>query len=432
MPTGGQPSLSSYACSMGGIRIWRVAAVVAAILVLPVAAAPAQNEVPTSRLGGGAITPGVVSLGYYGKPGSTVFFYERVGNVLKHVGTLPIGPAGFIAFREAGVWRCDRPVRRYASVEVQPNGTKAFGSYDLRTGSCAQRFKLRAPARARRGGAVRVLAVDRWKLGDVRTQLCVTPPDGREACRRLTFPRAVDLASRRFRVTKRGQWRIQLKFRGHRLRTAITVGSGGSTHKSAPVVLATGDSTMGGIDHSLADRLGRTATVRSDVHPGTHISGSDEWITRATRQALRVKPRTTVISIGAGEGYPMETPGGSRVECCGKPWVIEYARRVKLMMKSYRQGGRGKQLWLALPATRSAGLNQITAQVNKAIMTAAAGRPGVKILRLDLVFTPQGYREVVRYRGQDVRVRSVDGVHLSAAGAALAADVAAQAIRKGW
>jgi hypothetical protein len=48
---------------------------------------------------------------------------------------------------------------------------------------------------------------------------------------------------------------------------------------------------------------------------------------------------------------------------------------------------------------------------------------------MDLLFTPNGYREVMRYRGRDVHVREADGIHLNVAGTAIAARAVAQAIR---
>jgi len=38
----------------------------------------------------------------------------------------------------------------------------------------------------------------------------------------------------------------------------------------------------------------------------------------------------------------------------------------------------------------------------------------------------------MRYRGQDVRVGAVDGIHLTTAGTAIAAEAIEAAIRKGW
>jgi hypothetical protein len=49
---------------------------------------------------------------------------------------------------------------------------------------------------------------------------------------------------------------------------------------------------------------------------------------------------------------------------------------------------------------------------------------------MDVVFTPDGYREVIRYRGRDVDVRDVDGVHLNVAGTAIAAKIVAGELRR--
>ena len=52
------------------------------------------------------------------------------------------------------------------------------------------------------------------------------------------------------------------------------------------------------------------------------------------------------------------------------------------------------------------------------------------MLRLDVVFTPDGYREIIRYRGRAVAVRDADGIHLNVAGTAIAAGIVAQELRR--
>jgi len=49
-------------------------------------------------------------------------------------------------------------------------------------------------------------------------------------------------------------------------------------------------------------------------------------------------------------------------------------------------------------------------------------------LRMDLVFTPDGYRDVISSRGRDVDLRDVDGVHLNVAGAVIAAKLVVPAL----
>jgi hypothetical protein len=52
------------------------------------------------------------------------------------------------------------------------------------------------------------------------------------------------------------------------------------------------------------------------------------------------------------------------------------------------------------------------------------------VLRMDLLFSPDGYRETIHYRGRDVRVREPDGVHLNFAGARIAAREVVDALRR--
>jgi hypothetical protein len=85
-------------------------------------------------------------------------------------------------------------------------------------------------------------------------------------------------------------------------------------------------------------------------------------------------------------------------------------------------------LWLTLPIPRRK--RETTDAVNAAVIAAAEGLDGVTILRMDLVFTPQGYRDEMPYRGRTLGVREVDGVHLNITGAAIAAKIVAAAIRR--
>lgn len=251
----------------------------------------------------------------------------------------------------------------------------------------------------------------------------------------IAFPRAVDIVSRRFRPSKRGRWRVELRFGEHRVRASVAVGGAPARAPARlPRVLAAGDSTMQGIDSFLGDRLAETATVRSAVYPGSGISGGLAWLRLAAAQAQRQRPRVAVISLGASEGFAMPTPDGTKQACCGEPWAAEYSRRVRAMMKTYVRHGRGRVLWLAVPTPRNPVGAVITGVVNRAVLHAAEGMAGVAVLRLDLLFTPNGYREFMRYRGQNVRVRQTDGLHLTAAGTAIAAEAAEKALRAapGW
>lgn len=378
---------------------------------------------------------GVISLHFFGAEGAPVTYYERVGDRLERLGarTAPAGEPTIM--RDAVAWRCARLVRRFEATATLPDGRRAAGAYSVRTPSCATRLALTVPRRVAPGAAARVRIADRWGNGGVSPQICVAPPRAARSCRRLRLARAVTVATRRVRVTTAGRWRVELRLRGHRVGRSIAVGRG-SAPAPPPAVLATGDSMMQGIDSFLADELGDAATVESDVRPGTGISKPHgPWQRLPGAQTRRRQQAATVIAIGAVDGFPMQAPNGTptspagrAVECCGAGWVVEYGRRVRDAMRTYLRRGRGRVVWLTLPIPK--GPRAVADAVNLAVVGAAQGLERVTVVRLDLLFTPGGYRDVMPYRGRRVRVRERDGIHLNVAGTAIAAKVVAAALRR--
>jgi hypothetical protein len=405
---------------------------------------PRLSAPATHGMGADASKIGLLSLTFVGAEGATVDFLERVGDRLVRLGTGVAGPEEILtALPDATTWSCERPERRFLATATLPSGALALATYSVRTPTCASRFALSAPRRAARGDVVRVRIADRWGLGAIKPQLCVTAPQARRSCKTVALGRAVTLASRRFRARTRGDWVVQLRVLGRRVaRAVVRVGSGGSAAPSVPTVLATGDSTMQGIDSFLADELGDAASVESDVRIGSGLSsarqddlpGADDptavqWALLAAQQTARLRQRATVVSLGANEGFPMTTPDGAQVACCDLRWAAEYSRRARLTMQAYARAGR--VLWLTLPLPRDDRRNAITDTVNRAIIDAAAGAARVTVLRMDLVFSPNGFQEIIRYRGRDVDVRDVDGVHLNVAGTAIAAKIVAAELGRG-
>ena len=200
-------------------------------------------------------------------------------------------------------------------------------------------------------------------------------------------------------------------------------------------VLATGDSMIQVVDGFLKRRLQRRRRVRvvSDARISTGISKPLllDWPRLAARQVKRRRPRATVVFMGANEGFPMRTPAGRNVGCCGRAWRIEYARRARVMMATYAFSGRGRVYWLLLPQARGGFFRRVYPAVNAALRRAARPlRRSVRLIRLNRVFTPGGrYRSHIRWRGRRVKARQEDGVHLSTAGASIAASLVVRRIR---
>jgi len=406
-------------------------AVLVAVLLLPASARGDGGFSGISDvLNATAAEVGVVHLLYNAPPGTQVQFFERVEDRLKALGLATATSRAVAGLPEAVTWRCDRTLRRFEATAIAPDGARSHDSYDVRTPSCVNRLKLSVPRRVALGATTRVRVEDRWKNGGVKPSLCITPPGGRRACRVLAFPRAVDFSGRDFRATKPGLWRVELRLDGHRVRVAVPVG-GVRRVPVAPLarVLVTGDSMMQGLDGFLGDRWAETATVRSDTQTGSGVSRGVEWVRRAAAQAKRHRPRTTVLLMGDA-GYPMRTPDGTMRACCDELWAAEYSRRARVMMKTYIRQGRGRVVWLTMPTPRNAALAAVTAVVNRALARADDGLAGARVVRLDLLLAPNGYREYMPYRGQTVRVRQTDGMHLTATGASIAAEAVAKTLRR--
>jgi uncharacterized protein len=214
---------------------------------------------------------------------------------------------------------------------------------------------------------------------------------------------------------------------------ALANGASASPGQARPAppdrVLATGDSMIQIIDSFLKDRLGAGGIrVKSDARISTGISKPFmlDWVRHARRQARRIRPDVTVVFIGANDGFPI---GGAN--CCGEPWIDGYARRARQMMASYARGGRSRVYWLLLPAPRGGNFRRVFTAVNTALVRAASGQRGARLIHLEKVFTPGGrFRPVIRWHGRLVHARQDDGVHLSRSGASIAANLVIRAIRR--
>ena len=100
-------------------------------------------------------------------------------------------------------------------------------------------------------------------------------------------------------------------------------------------------------------------------------------------------------------------------------------------MRSYLRGGRSFVYWMTLPTPRRGDFARVYRSVNRAIKRAArrVGR-GAQVIDLVKTFTPGGrFRQHIRFRGRTINARQADGVHLSVAGASVAATLLVDRLR---
>jgi hypothetical protein len=358
---------------------------------------------------------GVIDLFFEPAVGAPVAFYECVRGQPRPLGTAQPDGTAFTGLPAAVPWACGRRVRHFVATTTD-QGQPVRRAVSARTPGCAHRLALSA---TRHGRTAVVKVTDTWGIGGIHARLCLRRPSGARRCRLVGFPAAVSTRT----VRLRGHGQLDLRVHGFRVRGAV-----GHAHaRPRPVLLATGDSTMQGVDSALSDDLG-AFRVASQVSLGGEISLGN-WPKIARGQVAALHPAVTVVSVGATEGFPMSSPDGVAHDCCGPDWVAEYARRVRAMMRTYRQGGRARVYWDTIALSKDPARAAIVRLVNQAIVSAARGLSGVTVLRMDLLFSPHGYQDTIRDGGRDVPVREDDGVHLNASGAAIEARETAKAIR---
>lgn len=418
---------------MRALRVWGALAVCALTAAAP--GALAADEYPP-QLGADAGTLGRIRLIFtLTPPGTVVRFSERTGAVARPLGSATTLSNGLAILDPATTWRCDVLQRRFEAVATTPDGRTYSGQFELRTPPCRDRLSVSIPARAALGRQVKLALDDRWTLGALPTRVCVRAATGRRRCQAVDLAAGATSARVPMRFHRPGRWTVEVRFAGFRELREVLVGRGGRTGAAAadgrPVVLTTGDSTIQGIDSFLSTGLGAGARVVSAFRIGTGISqdANPNWVQRARDQATRLHPRVTVISLGANEGFP-ERVGAWTVACCGEPWIAEYARRQRAIMRSFERGGRGLVLWLRLPVPSGARRAEIAAAITEATTRAATGLARTVLVPLDAVISPGGrFTPTLRVRGRLVRVREPDGVHLSVAGTSIAADVVLATLR---
>lgn len=403
------------------------------VLAVP---APAHAQVPALGVFTGAdITrAGNVDLNVFAPDGSVAVYYERIGGQRKRLGTRVVHGTDLALLQHAASWSCDRRVRRFEVDAVGPDGTRYAGAYSVRTPSCRYRFALSLPRRVGRGHRVTVAIRDTWRTGSVRPRLCVAAPGSPARCRSVRLKAGQFKGSYRFRPRRTGKWKLRLRYGSARTLRLLAVGKRGSARQNAPapLVLATGDSTMQGVDGYLAETLDKRARVLSRLRPATGISkpGGPSWLTTSRIQSSTLKPVGTVVTLGVNDGFAMRTPAGRRVPCCGDAWTAEYSRRVRIMMRTWTRFG-GHVAWMTLPPTGDADLAPRVAAVNAAILRAASGLPRVGVVRIDELLSRTGGYEPYRVvRGRRVKMYQRDMVHLSPAGTAIAARAVAAQLRR--
>jgi lysophospholipase L1-like esterase len=420
----------------GALTNMRRRAAAVTVVTLVAIVAPARADAPAVGLVASTEHVGRVDLAFFGPPGAAVRFGESWAGRNVELGRATTDVNGFAPLLTAATWRCDRQSRRFTATTTSPQGGAQAATFEVHTPSCAGRLEIGVPRHVVRGARVPVRIVDGWHLGDDTVPLCVSGAGVSRRCSTIRLVRGRAGVLRRVTAPRSGMLRVAVDLHGYRVAERVAVGTATPPDVTAkPVLLATGDSTIEGVDSYLAERLGSTVRTAFGSRPGTGLSldGELPWPQAAGEQVRRLAPRVTVISLGANDTYPMRTADGQTVACCSAAWGAQYAARAGSLMRTYTAGG-GRLLWLLLPVPRASWQAAAFAAINDAVRDAAAGVRDVRLLDVGDEISPGGvYTDTLMPGGATVPVRAQDGVHLSAAGASIVADAVLRDLRQtGW
>jgi lysophospholipase L1-like esterase len=397
---------------------------VAAFLFLVVPAA--AQAPPPLALGLSAQETGWIAATVTAAPGQVVQLSDVSDpNAPVALVSVTAGADGRAVVERAAAWSCTR-ARTLRAVAVGAPAGPVDAS--ISTPSCAQRVAVvLRPVSPRAGRMATVEIADRWRVGGLRTRVCTGEPGlPARTCRTVTLAPGAIRGAARFRVQRAGRHRVAVSFAGQKAAATWKV----RPRSRRLSVLAAGDSMMQILDDDLHRRLAARGPVRvtDDAHISTGISKPFmfDWVAHAKATAASLKPDVSVVFLGANDGF-----GIGDAACCGGVWQARYAKRAARMMRSYARGGQGTVYWLLLPTPRRPAFREIYTAVNHALRQAADRFPGVvRLVDLGQVFTPGGkFRPTMTWRGKRLTVRQPDGVHLSVAGAEIAAQVVMRRMR---
>jgi hypothetical protein len=402
-------------------------------------AAPAQAGSTFVVAADSSGDPGYVGIGVVGSEELTgVEIGERIAGKDVELGTVELKAFGAAApglaygfVKRAARWECDRLARHFNARARDPDGDAVSAGVWNRTPSCRNRLAVRVPSHVKPGRDIRVKVRDTFGSGGVTGLVCLSTARTADTCRALRMPEGSKTFRTSFPTHRRGRWHVEVKTSDQNERRTVGVGVRTAPPPVLPVVLATGDSQMQSLDAILGDELTHRAELESDVHNGSGLIQDEpvDWDTLPEEQVAKGVPDATVLALGSNDAGRMTTPDDDEVACCGEDWIDEYTRRVEVTMRRYAEGDHGTVFWLTVPAARDPRRNAAAAAVNTAVINAAQQVPRAHVLDMAALFSPKGtFQNRISYEGEKVDVRATDGVHLSIAGSAIAADMVAAAL----
>jgi hypothetical protein len=207
---------------------------------------------------------------------------------------------------------------------------------------------------------------------------------------------------------------------------------------TAPLrVLEIGDSLGIDLGDQLQSQLDATGMVRTTVaslgDSGLANVAFYDWPAHLAALLIADHPQVVVVFIGANDDQGLSVDG--LADAPGTPsWATAYAERVDDVLRESTTAG-ARVVWIGMPPMQSPDLDAAMGRQNIIYQNESARFPGtLYISSTPVLGTRSGLFQFtgVDLSGQQVDLRTPDGVHLTPAGAALLADTVIDTVERRW
>jgi hypothetical protein len=188
----------------------------------------------------------------------------------------------------------------------------------------------------------------------------------------------------------------------------------------AKIVLVVGDFLAGGLAEGLAEAYAENPRVkivdRSNGSSGFVRDDFFDWPGEITGIVEAEKPSAIVVMLGSNDRQQMKV-GGEREEIRSEAWTKEYELRAEKFGKAIADG-KVPFIWVGMPAFKSSKLTSDMLAFNDIYRTAAEGATAEFIDIWDGFVDENGAFVATGpdVNGQPARLRSGDGINMTAAG----------------
>lgn len=201
-------------------------------------------------------------------------------------------------------------------------------------------------------------------------------------------------------------------------------------------VLEVGDSLGEDLGFQLQADLPATgvATITMDSVGDTGLANATyyDWTQHLETDIEASHPEIVVIFLGANDGQGFDVNGVP--EQFGAPgWITAYTQRVDTMIQECNSAG-ARVVWVGMPPMQDSALNNEMQQINGIFWNQTLKFHGTMYLPSGPVLAPNGVFtfSLPNSAGEQVVIRTPDGVHLTSPGAELLSRYVINAINARW